>query len=248
MADLVQQGKVRYLGLSEAAPATIRRAQVVHPISALQTEYSLWSREPEAEILPICRELGIGFVPYSPLGRGFLTGKIRSMDDLFEGDYRASRYPRFQAENFQQNLELVQRIEEMAADKGIKPGQLALEWVLAQGEDIVTIPGTKRRTYLEENIVAAEITLSQTELDSDRSDATARNCSGRSLPRYEHSQSLGCSSSSHAVASPSHELRRAKVKFLWFNRRKCCQPSSTVSVLLPSLSSYSEVTLLLRNW
>ncbi len=165
MADLVQQGKVRYLGLSEAAPATIRRAQAVYPISALQTEYSLWSREPEAEILPICRELGIGFVPYSPLGRGFLTGKIRSMDDLLEGDYRASRYPRFQAENFQQNLELVQRIEEMAADKGIKPGQLALAWVLAQGEGIVPIPGTKRRTYLEENIVAAEITLSQTELD-----------------------------------------------------------------------------------
>lgn len=165
MAELVQQGKVRYLGLSEAAPATIRRAQAVYPISALQTEYSLWSREPEAEILPICRELGIGFVPYSPLGRGFLTGKIRSMDDLLEGDYRASRYPRFQAENLQQNLELVQRIEEMAAEKGVKPGQLALAWVLAQGEDIVPIPGTKRRTYLEENIAAAEITLNQAELE-----------------------------------------------------------------------------------
>lgn len=165
MAELVQQGKVRYLGLSEAAPATIRRAQAVYPISALQTEYSLWSREPEAEILPICRELGIGFVPYSPLGRGFLTGKIRSMDDLLEGDYRASRYPRFQAENLQQNLELVQQIEEMAAEKGVKPGQLALAWVLAQGEDIVPIPGTKRRTYLEENIAAAQITLSQAELD-----------------------------------------------------------------------------------
>ena len=165
MAELVQQGKVRYLGLSEAAPQTIRRAQAVHPISALQTEYSLWSREPEAEILPICRELGIGFVPYSPLGRGFLTGKIRSMDDLLEGDYRASRYPRFQAENLQQNLELVQRIEEMAAEKGVKPGQLALAWVLAQGEDIVPIPGTKRRTYLEENIAAAQIALSQAELE-----------------------------------------------------------------------------------
>lgn len=165
MAELVQQGKVRYLGLSEAAPETIRRAQAVYPISALQTEYSLWSREPEAEILPTCRELGIGFVPYSPLGRGFLTGKIRSIDDLLEGDYRASRYPRFAAENLQQNLELVQRIEEMAAYKGVKPGQLALAWVLAQGEDIVPIPGTKRRTYLEENIAAAQITLSQAELD-----------------------------------------------------------------------------------
>ena len=165
MAELVQQGKVRYLGLSEAAPETIRRAQAVHPISALQTEYSLWSREPEAEILPTCRELEIGFVPYSPLGRGFLTGKIRGMNDLLEGDSRASRYPRFQAENMQQNLELVQRIEEMAAEKGVKPGQLALAWVLAQGEDIVPIPGTKRRTYLEENIAAAEITLTQAELD-----------------------------------------------------------------------------------
>ncbi len=165
MAELVQQGKVRYLGLSEAAPATIRRAQAVHPISALQTEYSLWSREPETEILPTCRELGIGFVPYSPLGRGFLTGKIRSMDDLLEGDSRATRYPRFQAENLQQNLELVQQIEEMAAEKGVKPGQLALAWVLAQGEDIVPIPGTKRRTYLEENIAATKITLSQAELD-----------------------------------------------------------------------------------
>ena len=165
MAELVQQGKVRYLGLSEAAPQTIRRAQAVHPISALQTEYSLWSREPEAEILPTCRELGIGLVPYSPLGRGFLTGKIRSMDDLLEGDYRASRYPRFHAENLQQNLELVQRIEKMAAEKGVKPGQLALAWVLAQGEDIVPIPGTKRRTYLEENIAAAAIALSQAELE-----------------------------------------------------------------------------------
>ncbi|GAC1461010.1 MAG: aldo/keto reductase [Chamaesiphon sp.] len=165
MAQLVQEGKVRYLGLSEAAPATIRRAQAVYPISALQTEYSLWSREPEAEILPTCRELGIGFVPYSPLGRGFLTGKIKSLNDLSEGDFRAERYPRFQAENLQRNLELVQQVEEMAASKGVKPGQLALAWVLAQGEDIVPIPGTKRRTYLEENIAAAEITLTQSELD-----------------------------------------------------------------------------------
>ncbi len=165
MAELVQQGKVRYLGLSEAAPSTIRRAAAVHPISALQTEYSLWSREPEAEILPTCRELEIGFVPYSPLGRGFLTGKIRSIDDLLAGDYRASRYPRFRAENLQRNLDLVQRIEAMAAEKGFKPGQLALAWVSAQGEDIVPIPGTKRRIYLEENIAAAEISLSPVVLD-----------------------------------------------------------------------------------
>jgi len=165
MAELVQQGKVRYLGLSEAAPETIRRAQAVHPISALQTEYSLWSREPEAEILPTCRELGIGFVPYSPLGRGFLTGKIKSPDDLSEGDFRAERYPRFQGENIQKNLELVQRVEAVAAAKGVTPGQLALAWVLAQGEDIVPIPGTKRRTYLEENVAAAEITLAPGELD-----------------------------------------------------------------------------------
>jgi aryl-alcohol dehydrogenase-like predicted oxidoreductase len=165
MAQLVQAGKVRYLGLSEAASTTIRRAHALHPISALQTEYSLWSREPEAEILPTCRELGIGFVPYSPLGRGFLTGKIKSMDVLSEGDYRSQRYPRFQGENFQQNLELVDRIEQMAAAKGIKAGQLALAWVLAQGEDIVPIPGTKRRTYLEENIVATAVTLTRTELD-----------------------------------------------------------------------------------
>ena len=165
MAQLVQAGKVRYLGLSEAASATIRRAMAVHPISALQTEYSLWRREPESEILPTCRELGIGFVPYSPLGRGFLTGKIKSRDTLSEGDYRAGLYPRLQGDNLQQNLELVEQIEQMAAAKGIKAGQLALAWVLAQGEDIVPIPGTKRRTYLEENIAAAAVTLTQAELD-----------------------------------------------------------------------------------
>ncbi len=165
MAELVQAGKVRYLGLSEAATTTLRRAHAVHPIAALQTEYSLWSREPEAEILPTCRELGIGFVPYSPLGRGFLTGKIKSLADLSEGDFRAERYPRFQAENIQHNLELVEQVEQMAAAKGIKAGQLALAWVLAQGEDIVPIPGTKRRTYLEENISATTVTLTQAELD-----------------------------------------------------------------------------------
>lgn len=165
MAELVQAGKVRYLGLSEAAPATIRRAQTVHPISALQTEYSLWSREPEAEILPTCRELGIGFVPYSPLGRGFLTGRIKRPEDLSQEDFRATRYPRFQAENIERNLELVGRVEQLAAAKGVKPGQLALAWVLAQGDDIVPIPGTKRRTYLEENIAAVAVTLTQVELD-----------------------------------------------------------------------------------
>ncbi len=164
MAELVQAGKVRYLGLSEAAPETLRRAHAVHPISALQTEYSLWSREPEAEILPTCRELGIGFVPYSPLGRGFLTGKIKSLQDLTEGDFRSERYPRFQGQNIQQNLKLVQRVEEIAAAKGVAPGQLALAWVLAQGEDILPIPGTKRRSYLEENIAAVQIALSPEEL------------------------------------------------------------------------------------
>ena len=158
MAELVREGKVRHLGLSEAAPATIRRAHAVHPIAALQTEYSLWSRDPEAEILPTVRELGIGFVPYSPLGRGFLTGQIRSPDDLEADDWRRQS-PRFQGANFQQNLDLVARIEAIATAKGCTPGQLALAWVLAQGEDIVPIPGTKRRSYLAENVGAASIAL-----------------------------------------------------------------------------------------
>ncbi len=163
MAQLVQAGKVRYLGLSEAAPATIRRATKVHPITALQTEYSLWSREAEEEILPTVRELGIGFVAYSPLGRGFLTGQFRTIDDLPPDDYRRNA-PRFQGENFQKNLELVQKIEEMAAGKGGSPGQLALAWVLAQGEDIVPIPGTKRITYLEDNLGAASVRFTADEL------------------------------------------------------------------------------------
>src|SRR5438034_3863838 len=163
MADLVGQGKVRYLGLSEAAPATIRRAHVVHPISALQTEYSLWSREPEAEILPTCRELGIGFVAYSPLGRGFLTGRFRRFEDLPADDWRRN-HPRFQGENFQRNLDLVHRIEELAREKGCTPGQLALAWVHAQGKDIVPIPGTKRRRFLEENVAALAIALSADDL------------------------------------------------------------------------------------
>lgn len=163
MAELVQQGKVRYLGMSEAAPATIRRAQAVHPITALQTEYSLWSRDPEDEILATVRELGIGFVPYSPLGRGFLSGAITRPEDLAEDDYRRQS-PRFQGENFNKNLQLVERVKAIAAEKGATPGQLALAWLLAQGEDIVPIPGTKRRKYLEENIAATEIHLTAEDL------------------------------------------------------------------------------------
>ena len=163
MADLVRAGKVRYLGLSEASPATIRRAHAVHPITALQTEYSLWSRDPEDEILPTTRELGIGFVPYSPLGRGWLTGKIRKPEDIAEGDWRHN-HPRFQGENFQKNLDLVARVERLAHDKGCTPSQLALAWLLAQGPDIVPIPGTKRRSFLEENVGAADVTLQGADL------------------------------------------------------------------------------------
>jgi aryl-alcohol dehydrogenase-like predicted oxidoreductase len=163
MADLVKQGKVRFLGLSEAAPETIRRASKVHPIAALQTEYSLWSRDPETELLPLCRELGITFVAYSPLGRGFLTGQIRSLDDLAPDDWRRHN-PRFQAENFQKNLDLVADIERLAKDKGVKPSQLALAWVLAKAEEVVPIPGTKRIQYLEENAAAATIQLSDREM------------------------------------------------------------------------------------
>ncbi|MGG3573050.1 aldo/keto reductase [Bacillus gobiensis] len=163
MADLVQLGKVRYIGLSEAAPETIKRAHAVHPISALQTEYSLWSREPEEQILPTIRELGIGFVPYSPLGRGFLTGQIQTFDDLDEDDYRRFS-PRFQGENFQKNLDLVDRIKEIAEEKSCQPSQLALAWLLAQGNDIVPIPGTKRIKYVEENIGALHIHLSESDV------------------------------------------------------------------------------------
>ena len=163
MADLVQAGKVRYLGLSEASPATIRRAVKIHPIAALQTEYSLWSREPEEEILPVCRELGIGFIPYSPLGRGFLTGQIRSIDDLDADDYRRHS-PRFQGENFAENMDLVAKIQEIAQEKNCTATQLALAWVLAQGEDVVPIPGTKRRKYLEENLLAADLPLNKDDL------------------------------------------------------------------------------------
>lgn len=164
MARLVEEGKVRHLGLSEAAPETVRRACRVHHIAALQTEYSLWSRDPEDELLAVCRELGIGFVAYSPLGRGFLTGQIKSFDDLAPDDYRRNA-PRFQGENFNKNLELVKRIEEIAAGKGCAPAQLALAWVLAQGEDIVPIPGTRRRKYLEENVAALEVEITSEELN-----------------------------------------------------------------------------------
>ncbi|MDJ0798338.1 MAG: aldo/keto reductase [Calothrix sp. MO_167.B12] len=163
MAELVQQGKVRYLGLSEAAPATIRRAQAVHPISALQTEYSLWSREPEEDILPTLRQLGIGFVAYSPLGRGFLSGQFKSPNDIPEDDYRRHS-PRFQGENFNKNLAVVEQVQEIAKAKGVTPIQLAIAWLLAQGNDIVPIPGTKRRKYLEENVAAADIILTPEEL------------------------------------------------------------------------------------
>ena len=163
MAQLVDEGKVRHLGLSEAAVTTIRRAHKVHPITALQTEYSLWSREPEDGLLDACRELGIGFVPYSPLGRGFLTGQIKSYEDLAPDDSRRNG-PRFQGENFQKNLELVKRIKEIAAEKGCTPAQLALAWVLAQGKDIAPIPGTKRRKYLEENVGALEVRLTADDL------------------------------------------------------------------------------------
>jgi aryl-alcohol dehydrogenase-like predicted oxidoreductase len=163
MSELVAEGKVRYIGLSEAAPETVRRAHAVHPITALQTEYSLWSREPEAEHLPTVRELGIGFVAYSPLGRGFLTGAVRSLEQLSEGDYRRFT-PRFQGDNLEANVAIVERIDELAQEKGVTPAQLALAWVLAQGRDIVPIPGTKHRKYLEENVAAADVELTPEDL------------------------------------------------------------------------------------
>jgi aryl-alcohol dehydrogenase-like predicted oxidoreductase len=165
MAELVKAGKVRYVGMSEASAETIRRAHAVHPITALQTEYSLWTRDPEDGVLATCRELGVGFVAYSPLGRGFLTGQITKYDDLAPDDFRRSN-PRFQGENFAKNLELVERVTQLAKQKGCTPGQLALAWVLAQGDDIVPIPGTKRRTFLEENLGAEQVSLSRRDLAS----------------------------------------------------------------------------------
>lgn len=164
MADLVREGKVRFLGLSEAGPDTIRRAHAVHPITALQTEYSLWSRDPEEEILPVLRELGIGFVPYSPLGRGFLTGQIKSASDLDPNDWRRNN-PRFEGENLERNLKLIGEIRNIAAEKNCEPSQLALAWVLAQGDDIVPIPGTKHTQYLEANVSAADVTLSSKDIE-----------------------------------------------------------------------------------
>ncbi len=164
MAELVAAGKVAHLGLSEAAAATIRRAQAVHPIAALQSEYSVWARDVEAEVLPTVRDLGIGFVAYSPLGRGFLTGAYRSPADLPEADTRVKRFPRFQAANFDRNLALADKVGELAGRKGCTPGQLAIAWVLAQGPDVVPIPGTKRLRYLEENVAAADVTLDPEDL------------------------------------------------------------------------------------
>jgi len=163
MADLITAGKVRFLGLSEASAATIRRAHRAHPITSVQTEYSLWTRDPEDEVLPTCRELGIGFIAYSPLGRGFLTGRFQKLEDLPEDDYRRF-HPRFQGENFQKNLDLVARVKEIAAEQRCTPGQLALAWLLAKGEEIVPIPGTKRRAYLEENLKAVDVRLSAADL------------------------------------------------------------------------------------
>ncbi|HKH15750.1 MAG TPA: aldo/keto reductase [Solirubrobacterales bacterium] len=163
MAELVEAGKVRHIGLSEAAPETIRRAQAVHPITAVQTEYSLWTRDPEAEVIPTCRELGIGFVPYSPLGRGFLSGRFTSPDDLDEDDFRRHG-PRFTGENLEANLAVAAKVKEIATEKGITPAQLAIAWIFAQGDDLVPIPGTKRRTYLEQNVGAVDVELTEADL------------------------------------------------------------------------------------
>ncbi len=181
MKELVEAGKVRYLGMSEAAPATLRRAHEVHPISALQTEYSLWSREPEDEILDTVRDLGIGFVAYSPLGRGFLTGRITAFEDLAEDDYRRNS-PRFQGENFARNLELVERVREIADSRAVTPAQLALAWLLHRGRDIVPIPGTKHRARLEENVAAADIALTEEEIDRLDSAVPVGAASGERYP------------------------------------------------------------------
>jgi aryl-alcohol dehydrogenase-like predicted oxidoreductase len=181
MAQLVQEGKVRYLGLSEASPATIRRAHAVHPITALQTEYSLWSREPEDEIIETVRELGIAFVAYSPLGRGFLTGEIKRYEDFADDDYRRLS-PRFQGENFRHNLELVGRVKKIAEEKGCTPAQLALAWVLAQGRDVIPIPGTKRRSYLEQNAAAVDLTLTPKDLRRIEEVAPRGAAKGSRLP------------------------------------------------------------------
>jgi aryl-alcohol dehydrogenase-like predicted oxidoreductase len=181
MARLVEEGKVRYLGLSEASAETIRRAHAVHPVAALQSEYSLWTREVESEILPTCRELGIGFVAYSPLGRGFLTGRFEKPEDLPEDD-RRRQFPRFQDESFQRNMRLVERVREIAEEKGCKPSQLALAWVLAQGQDVVPIPGTKRRKYLEENAGAVDVELTKADLERINEVLSAEQVAGARYP------------------------------------------------------------------
>ena len=183
MAELVKQGKVRYLGMSEAAPGTIRRAHAVHPISALQTEYSLWTRDPEEEVLPTVRELGIGFVAYSPLGRGFLTGRFKGDGDFPDGDFRKAS-PRFQGDHFQKNLDLLSRVEGIAAELGITPAQLALAWVMARGSDIVPIPGTKRLKYFEENVAATAVRLSPETLTRLDEAAPRGAASGERYPEY----------------------------------------------------------------
>jgi aryl-alcohol dehydrogenase-like predicted oxidoreductase len=183
MGELVREGKVRYIGLSEASPETLRRANKTHPITALQTEYSLWTRDPEDQVLETCRELGIGFVAYSPLGRGFLTGQFKNFEDLAADDYRRSS-PRFQGENFQKNLDLVSKVEEIAREKKCTASQLALAWVMAQGDDIVPIPGTKRRKYLEENVAAAGITLTKKELRQIDEVAPQGAASGSRYPEH----------------------------------------------------------------
>jgi aryl-alcohol dehydrogenase-like predicted oxidoreductase len=183
MAQLVREGKVRFLGLSEASPATIRRAHSVHSIAALQTEYSLWTRDPEDEVLPTTRELGIAFVAYSPLGRGFLTGQIKKFEDLAADDYRRFS-PRFQGENFQKNLDLVARVEQLAKEKNCTPGQLALAWLLAQGDDVIPIPGTKRRQYLEENVAALNLKLSADDLRRIDEVAPHGSAAGQRYPEH----------------------------------------------------------------
>jgi aryl-alcohol dehydrogenase-like predicted oxidoreductase len=187
LAELVRAGKVRHIGLSEAGPATIRRAAAVHPIAALQTEYSLWTRDPEDEVLPTTRELGIAFVAYSPLGRGFLTGQYKRFEDLASDDYRRFS-PRFQGENFQKNLDLVARVEAIAKEKKCTPSQLALAWLLAQGQDVIPIPGTKRRKYLEENAGALDVTL--TPEDLRRIDEVAPHGAAAGARYPEHMMSL----------------------------------------------------------
>ena len=199
MADLVRKGKVRFLGLSEAGAETIRRANAAHPITALQSEYSLWTRDPEKEVMGVCRELGIGFVPYSPLGRGFLTGKIKKPEDLPQDDFRLTT-PRFQGDNFQRNLDLVERVGEIAGEKSCTPAPLALAWVLAQGEEIVPIPGTKRRKFLQENVGALDVDLSSDDLARIEEVAPKDAFAGSRYPKAGPAQSVSLRRGTIALA------------------------------------------------